>query len=303
MVEYGDIEYATGVYDPPRVVWGERGGYASTWQLTSTPSPALNNASANVVAGKVVGGSSAVNGMVFDRGSRFDYDAWDYLQDGNGSSRPNWTWEGVYPFFKKSVTFTPPALEAAAKYNYTWDTSAFANITPIYATYPPFLWGDHFAVRNAWVDMGIQTTQECADGTKEGLCWMPCSAHPLTMRRSHAGVGHYSAVVGSRNNYHLLVKHQVARLVYPGWDPAAGPPVVEVRSVDGRQTFNVTAKAEVVLSAGVFGSPAILQRSGIGPADFVKSLGIPVVLDLPGVGANLHDHSGPALTWRCKSPS
>jgi choline dehydrogenase-like flavoprotein len=302
VVEYGEIEYAPGVYDPPKIVWGSAGGLASGWQLSSTPSPELNNNTASVIVGKVVGGSSAINGMFFDRGSRFDYDTWDRLQGDRPGSRKDidWSWNGVYPFFKKSVTFTPPPDAVARKYNYTWDVSAFGNTTPIYASLPPFLWGDHYVPRQSWKEMGIWVARECANGDKEGLCWIPISEHPITARRSYAGIGHYAEVVDKRPNYHLLVRHQVARVVYPKGDKKNGPPVVEVRPLAGGPSFNISVKNEVILSAGVFGTPAILQRSGIGPADFLQSANIPLVLDLPGVGSNLHDHSGPRVEWNCK---
>lgn len=86
----------------------------------------------------------------------------------------------------------------------------------------------------------------------------------------------------------------------------SGPPRVEVRAVDdgsGRSPgplFNVTAKTEVILSAGVFNTTTVLQRSGIGPASVLQRYGIPVVLDLPGVGANLQDHSGASVAWNYK---
>ncbi|KAK3321765.1 hypothetical protein B0H66DRAFT_618870, partial [Apodospora peruviana] len=301
VVEYGDVEYAPGTFDPPTRIWGQLGGGASRWTLTSLPSPAMNNNTALTLAGKVVGGSSAVNGMFFDRGSRFDYDAWAQLQTTTAATTSkvdhDWSWKGIFPFFKKSVTFTPPHPMTAIRYNLTWDASVFGNTTPIYASLPPFLWGDHFVSRSTWQEMGIRVARECATGDKEGLCWIPISQHPVTARRSHAGIGHYSAVVPDRPNYHLLVRHQVTRVVYPDGDPAVGPPVVEIQSVgNATQTgrpFNVSARAEVVLSAGAFGSPSILQRSGIGPAGFLRSVDIPVVLDLPGVGSNLQDHSDP----------
>ncbi|KAK1756595.1 hypothetical protein QBC47DRAFT_298829 [Echria macrotheca] len=303
VIEQGDIEYAPGQFDPPKLIWGETGGGASRWELTSTPSPELNNSTAFVLAGRVVGGSSAVNGMVFDRGSRYDYDAWDQLQLPNSTS-PRWNWEGIYPFFKKSVTFTPPSSEITREFNYTWDSAVYGNTTPIYASLPPFQWGDHFTVRNAWQDTGIELNDECASGNKEGLCWVPISEHPVTARRSHAGLGHYADVVanGARTNYHLLVRHQVARVVYRAGNPRSGPPTVEIRSVDTGETRNISVKAEVVLAAGVFGTPAILQRSGIGLGEFLRSLGIPVVVDLPGVGSNLQDHSGPAVDWKYTTP-
>jgi len=307
VIEYGDIEYANGVFDPPTIIYGET-RRASAWELSSLPSPSLNNNTAFVVAGKVVGGSSAVNGMFFDRGSRFDYDAWDRLQDDDddeetGGIRPSWKWDALFPFFKKSVTFTPPPSDVTNRFNYTWNISAFANTTPIHASFPPFQFGDHFIPRRGWQEMGIRTKQECADGDKEGLCWIPISQHPVTARRSHAGLAHYADVVENRPNYHLLVKHQVTRVVYPDGNSTKGPPAVEVRSLADGTLSNITVKSDVILSAGTFGSAAILQRSGIGPSSLLHSLNIPLVIDLPGVGSNLQDHSGPTISWNCKYKS
>jgi choline dehydrogenase len=198
------------------------------------------------------------------------------------------------------VTFTEPTDKRYVDKNYTWDTSVYGGATPIYASFPPFLWADIGVSRDAWIDGGAHVRAECQGGDKDGVCWIPNSAHPVTFLRSHAGVGHWAAVNETRSNYDLLVKHQVVRVIYPT-GPKNGPPFVEVRSVDGGDTFNVTAKAEVILAAGVMHTPTILQRSGIGPKGFLEEAGIPVVVDLPGVGANLQDHSGPRYTWNCKA--
>ena len=135
------------------------------------------------------------------------------------------------------------------------------------------------------------------------MCWVPTSAHPVTFRRSHAGLGHYAAVQEERPNYHVLLNHQVTRVVYGKGCAAKAPPFVEVRSLGDDSVFNVTARLEVVISAGTFHTPTILQRSGIGPSDFLEELGIETVIDLPGVGSNFQDHSGPGLEWNCMSPS
>lgn len=80
-----------------------------------------------------MGGSSAVNGMVFDRGSKADYNAWEEL--GNRG----WGWDGLFPYFQKSVDFTEPSAEVAAKFGYTWDDRAWGE-GPVQASYPPFQW-------------------------------------------------------------------------------------------------------------------------------------------------------------------
>lgn len=294
VVEYGDVEYAPGIFDPPLATWGGIGASASYFIVQSQPVPDAKNATAFVLAGKVVGGSSAINGQFFDRPSRHDLDAWAAC---GGSGKNKWDWKDVFPFYKKSVNFTAPPAAAVQKYNYTWDASVYGP-GPIYSSFPPFLWADHHIVRGAWKDVGVPERRECAGGDKDGLCWIPISQHPVTARRSHAGVGHYTAVNATRPNYDLLVKHQVVRVVYPK-GPKHGPPVVELRSLVDNTLINITAKAEVILAAGVFHTPTILQRSGIGKRSLLETANISVVIDLPGVGSNFQDHSGPAVSWNC----
>ncbi|KAK0622682.1 GMC oxidoreductase-like protein [Immersiella caudata] len=303
VIEYGRVEYAPGAFDPPQTVWGgSNPNQASTWRFQSLPNPNVNDKVATVLAGKVVGGSSAVNGMYFDRPSRFDHDAWDRAGSPEfDASKIKWNWDSIFPFFKKSVTFHEPQPEFVKKYGYTWDTAAFGNSTPIHSVLPPFLWGDHAIVREAWKEMGIPVLRECAGGDKTGLCWIPISEHPLTARRSHAGLGHYADVNATRPNYDLLVQHQVTKVTYPN-GLEEGPPTVEVRSLADNRMFNVTPKAEVILSAGAIFTPSILHRSGIGPASVLRDAGIPLVLDLPGVGSNFQDHSGPTITWNYTLP-
>ncbi|KAK0622569.1 GMC oxidoreductase-like protein [Immersiella caudata] len=301
VVEYGDVvQNAPGFFDPPTNWIQPIPNPPPTWNFVALPSPDMANRSASVQVGQGVGGSSVVNGMFFDRGSKFDYDAWD---DVAGGGKDKWDWKALFPYFKKSVTFTPPDPATVQQYNYTWDLSAYGGSGPIYSSYPPFQWADRPVLAKAWEEMGIKHVKECAGGDKEGICWVPGSQHPVTHRRSHAGLGHYANIVPPRPNYDLLVKHQAIRVIYANpKGPKRGPPSVEIKSLDDGSIFNVSAKAEVIISAGVFHTPTILQRSGIGPAAFLASAGIPVVLDLPGVGANLQDHSGPPVIWNYTTP-
>jgi choline dehydrogenase len=185
-------------------------------------------------------------------------------------------------------------------YSYTWDLSAYGGSTPIFSSFPPFLWADHFLLRKAWAEIGVQTSKECAGGDKEGVCWVPTSQHPVTARRSHSGLGHYASIL-PRSNYHILVKHQVTRVVYPH-GLGEGPPTLEVRSLADDKLANISAKNEVVIAAGAVNTPAVLQRSGIGSKTVLKGAGIPLLHELPGVGANFQDHGGPVLEWNYTKP-
>lgn len=132
MIEYGDLSESPGILLP---VETRRGHPELMYNVTSLPIPALGNRPSYVPAGAVVGGGSAVNGMFFTRGSAADYDAWERL--GN----PGWGWKDLLPYFKKSVTFTPPDNETAARYNYTWDVeAAYGGNGPVQVSYPVWNW-------------------------------------------------------------------------------------------------------------------------------------------------------------------
>ncbi|KAM7188806.1 GMC oxidoreductase [Naviculisporaceae sp. PSN 640] len=312
VIEYGQIEEGVGSFDPPSQWETSTPGAAGSWDFFSKPNPIMNNKTAYIKVGKTVGGGSAVNGQFFDRGSRHDYDAWEEVYGNSSPNNIKWDWKGIVPYFKKSVTFTKPSPADAQKYGYTWDIdAAYGGNTPIFSSYPPFQWADQKIVSQAYQELGLRIPKECAGGDKHGVCWVPTSEHPVTMRRSHSGLGHYALVQGSRSNYDLLVKHQVVRIVYPGSSTAKAskptrkkhqPPLVEVKDVSSASIFNITVKAEVIISAGAFNTPAILQRSGIGPPAFLQSAGIPLVIDSPGVGANLQDHGGAGLNWNLTVP-
>ena len=146
--------------------------------------------------------------------------------------------------------------------------------------------------------MGIRNATECAGGDKAGVCWVPNSKDPNTCERSHSGLGHYQNVMNSRQNYDLLVLHKVTRVLYEPGKEQAGPPRVEVRSLNSSNTSVINAKAEVIISAGAVHTPQILQRSGIGPPNVLKAANVPLLVDLPGVGTNFQDHSGVSILSR-----
>lgn len=103
------------------------------FNISSVPQHEINDLVYRYTIGACVGGSSAVNGMVFDRGAKADYDAWEEL--GN----PGWGWDGLFPYFKKSATFTPPSEGDSKRFSYTWDERAWGD-GPIQASFPPFQW-------------------------------------------------------------------------------------------------------------------------------------------------------------------
>jgi choline dehydrogenase-like flavoprotein len=154
---------------------------------------------------------------------------------------------------------------------------------------------------NSLSEFGIKPRKECGGGHKDGVCWVPNSQDPYTGNRSHAGLGHYADVIGTRPNYDLLVGHKALRLIV---DPEADEaPTVEYRASSNSSgpVYQVKPKLEVIISAGAIHTPQILQRSGIGHASFLQGIGINVTVDLPGVGENFHDHGGTPVVYNCES--
>lgn len=124
---------------------------ADMFNITSAPEAALGGQSFPVLAGAVAGGGSTVNGMELDRASAADYDSWERL--GN----PGWGWAGLFPYFKKATTFTPPSPKIQAQYNYSWNLAAYGN-GPLQASYPDFQYPDNCKCKRIWIkDCGLKT--------------------------------------------------------------------------------------------------------------------------------------------------
>ncbi|EAT76165.2 hypothetical protein SNOG_16467 [Parastagonospora nodorum SN15] len=129
------------------------------YNITSLPIPGLLNITRNVLVGALVGGGSGVNGMFFDRGSKSDYDAWESL--GN----KGWNFASLLPYFRKSVTFTPPSDELRDRYDWTYDVkAAYGGKGDIQLSFPPYQFPGQEYVRAAWKELGVKRPKEARSG-------------------------------------------------------------------------------------------------------------------------------------------
>ncbi|KAF2179491.1 GMC oxidoreductase [Zopfia rhizophila CBS 207.26] len=254
------------------------------YNITSVPQIDMNEREQQVRIGCCVGGSSAINGMVFVRGTKPEYDGWAEL-GGPGST---WNWDGVLPYFKKASHFNPPDEMLAKNFNITWDPEVWGQDpnTHIYASFPNFVNPGMIPMYKAMAKMpGIAIPKDGAGG-KSGLFWFPTSMDNIKYWRSYSRTGHYDNI--NRTNYEVLTMHKVKKVLFDG-TTATG--VQFVSREGGNGTLTVKANKEVIISAGTVHTPQILQNSGIGPKDLLEKTKIPVLVELPGVGQNFQDHA------------
>ena len=238
------------------------GNPRADWLLKTEAQPGLNGRSLNYPRGKVVGGSSAINGMIYMLGQSADYDNWRQL------GLPGWSWEDVRPYFRKHVDHFLKSDHHAA--GGEWRVE-----------YPRLSWEILDAFREAANQYGIPTVDDFNTGDNEGICYF--HVNQKRGRRWSAARGFLKPVL-HRQNLQLETGCLVEGL------ELTGRRVTGVRWRQNGEQRIARSRGEVILAAGSIGSPHILMLSGVGPAAQLSKFGIPVALDRPGVGANLHDH-------------
>jgi len=239
------------------------GNPRSDWCFRTEPEPGLNGRSLAYPRGKVIGGSSAINAMIYMRGQAADYDHWRQL------GLPGWGWDDVLPFFKRHEDhFLGDGPNHAA--GGEWRIEA-----------PRLRWDLTDAVRAAAAQVGIPPVEDFNCGDNEGCAYF--HVNQKRGRRWSSARGFLKPVL-KRPNLRLLTDCLVEGVVLDG-ARATG-----VRWRRNGVAEQARCRGEVVLAAGSIGSPQLLLLSGIGPAEALRNLGIPVALDRPGVGANLQDH-------------
>lgn len=223
--------------------------------------------------GKVLGGSSSLNGLLYVRGQREDYDRWaDLGNDG-------WRFDEVLPYFKKSEDQERGASEFHG-------VGGPLKVSDLRLRRPI---ADHFIA--AAQDIGIPFNEDYNGATQEGVGYFQQTAHKGFRWSTAKG---FLKPARKRPNLTVETHAQTTRILFDG-KRAIG---VEYRR-DG-ELHEVRAGAEVILSAGAIGSPQILQNSGIGPAALLRKVGVPVLHDLPGVGRNLQDHLQVRLVFKTR---
>jgi choline dehydrogenase-like flavoprotein len=238
------------------------GNPRADWMFKTEPEPGLNGRALNYPRGKVVGGSSAINGMIYMLGQSADYDNWRQI------GLPGWSWDDVRPFFRKHVDHFIAGEEHGQGGEWRVEEQRLS-------------WEILEAFRKAAIEYGIPAVPDFNTGDNEGICYF--HVNQRRGRRWSAARGFLKPVL-ARQNLKLETGCLVEAIEFTG-RRATG-----VRWRQNGEVRSATCRGEIVLAAGAIGSPQILMLSGVGPAAHLGELGIPVVRDMMGVGQNLHDH-------------
>lgn len=241
---------------------------AVNWRFRAEPDPGLDGRAAYVPRGKVLGGSSSINALVYCRGLPGDFDDWQ------AAGADGWGWDAVAPAFARVESRTGGPLSVEIRE---------AELHPI-----------RERLRDAAREAGLPLTGDMNGPQPEGV-----GAYALTTRRGlrcSAADAFLRPALG-RANLAVVTGALALRVTFDG-RRAAG---VEFRR--GGETRLVRARREVILAAGAVGTPALLQRSGVGPGALLQAMGLPVVADAAAVGRGLQDHVGVNYAFRATEPT
>ena len=247
------------------------------WMYHTEPDPGINNRSSYWPRGKIIGGSSSINAMVYIRGQQQDFDDWETL--GN----PGWGWQDVLPYFKKSETCSDGGSE------YRGDSGPLY-VNNVSSQYHPLC---HRFV-DAALQQGYPFNPDFNGEQQEGVGFYQITAR--NGRRMSAARAYLHPAL-KRNNCDIISRAQVTRIQFSGKVATA------VEFTHKNQRCLVRARREIIVSAGAINSPQILQLSGIGSIDLLRDFAIEPIVDSPAVGQNLQDHLDYCTYYRSRVPS
>jgi choline dehydrogenase len=247
------------------------------WQFHSQAEPSLDGREMHCPRGKVMGGSSSINGMVYVRGNAMDYEQWREL------GLHNWGYADCLPYFRKAETWSKGGD------TYRGDDGPVGTCTGNDMQLNPL----YQAFIDAGQEAGYPYTADYNGHQQEGFGSMQMTVQGGV--RDSTSRAHIDKL-GQRANLTILRKVQVEKVLLDG------KRAVGVQFTQGGQSQSVNAKLEVILSAGSVGSPQLLQVSGIGDTEVLDKAGVATVEHLPGVGKNLQDHLEVYFQYRCKEP-
>ncbi|WP_201555848.1 choline dehydrogenase [Psychrobacter sp. 72-O-c] len=253
-------------------------GTTYNWGYNTDPEPYMNNRVMDCGRGKGLGGSSLINGMCYIRGNALDFDDWAKIE-----GLEDWTYADCLPYFKKLENCDAGENDYHGVGGPVEMTTSKPGVNPLFQ-----------AMIEAGVQAGYPRTEDLNGYQQEGFGPMDRFVTP-NGRRASTSRG-YLDTAKPRSNITILTGALTDVILFDG------KRAIGVKVEHEGKTKNFHASREVIVSSGAIATPQLLQRSGIGPGQWLKELGVPVVLDLPGVGNNLQDHLELYMQYECTQP-
>lgn len=261
------------------------------WLLSSTPQQFVNNRTIGLGRGKLLGGTSAMNFLGYTRASKTEYDGWGEL--GN----PGWSFDALLPDMKAAERWTPPTKQAANTFFANDDPANHgtqgAVLTTGYTAFssivPPYV--------NSLQSLGVNVNKASHGGKTIGTWSVTATLDPVNRTRSYSTTAFYDPN-SARSNLVLLTGAQATKIALKNQANGQKTATSVTFVANDNKTYTATARKEIIISAGTIKTPQLLELSGIGQAKLLQSLGIPVQINLPGVGEKLQDHPGVIATFQ-----
>ncbi|HEX3155903.1 MAG TPA: choline dehydrogenase [Candidatus Angelobacter sp.] len=245
------------------------------WTYFTEPEATLGNRSLYWPRGKMLGGSSSMNAMIYIRGNHADYDQWRDL--GN----PGWGYADVLPYFKKSEK----QERGASEYHGASGPLCVSDLRTVNPLSEAFI--------AAGEEAGFQRNPDFNGAQQDGVGFYQITQ---SKGKRHSAAAAFLHPVASRKNLTVKTETHVFGIYFEGKRAAI------VSFQQGNNSVQERAEREIILCAGAIGSPQLLMLSGVGPAEHLTNFNVPVTCDLPGVGENLQDHPACATVYECTKP-
>lgn len=294
VVEAGDYFPDDPLIDVPINIGSTIGNPKYDWGFLTTPQAHLDGRALPFTRGKAIGGTSALNFLLFDRASKEEYNAWEEI--GNNG----WNWAGLLPSFKESANYTAmtPGQEVGSGFGVSDERSlgvvgSGGAIQVSYDTYYTDVSEPYVKTMNR---LNVSTNMTPDSGNPIGIYNSPTTVDRKTGKRSYSAAYHIANI--NKSNFVVLTG---ARATKVNFSPSKRDGKIVASGITFQvngTSYVVNATKEVILSAGSFQSPQLLELSGIGNATLLRSHGITPLVDLPGVGENMQDHAMAAQMWQ-----
>lgn len=286
LLEAGPVDKYSMIHMPGGMLEVFKHG-AYHWQTPTVPQAHLNNRQLQLITGKTLGGSSSVNGMMHIRGTAADYDCWESEKGCEG-----WGYADVLPYFKATEQNKGHYSESvnvqrgdAGELNATSVPEEFVTARLIKA------------FNAASKEQGIPECEDFCDGKAQGIGWTQAT---IKDGKRHSAATAFLKPVIQRSNLTVMTDAVAQKIT---WNKESELPVASGVTIRVKNnSIDIKAKSEVILCAGALRSPQLLQLSGIGERSHLENLGIEVLVDLPAVGENLHDHPTVKIQYPCSEP-